>query len=169
MLKFLNPPVLLTNAPETFASSPHPHDHPASDVWQAPKPGNPSRLTRKLIHDFTKWITYELKTPSVPQPSQPKIQAIPNPSTPKKSQNPEDKGRIFHWFPSKMVESWPHCPTMPGRKGGPWIFWIRPRHQGKAIEAAEINAWKSPMGSQCHWIGLLGKILTGNPWLFTIK
>ena len=88
---------------------------------------------------------------------------------PKKSQNPEDKGRIFHWFPSKMVESWPHCPTMPGRKGGPWIFWIRPRHQGKAIEAAEINAWKSPMGSQCHWIGLLGKILTGNPWLFTIK
>ena len=28
-------------------------------------------------------------------------------------------------------------------------------------------SWKFP--SLCHWIGFVGKILTGNPWVFTIK
>ena len=42
-----------------------------------------------------------------------------------------------------------------------------------ALQGAVARPAVTPMwifrGCEWHWIGLLGKILTGNPWVFTIK
>ena len=51
-----------------------------------------------------------------------------------------------------------------------------PRRAASCSSSSSSWSWASVyslLGASCwswiHWIGLLGKILTGNPWVFTIK